>query len=58
MSWAELVLGIWILVSPWILGYWRVSSALWSAVVAGVLVALLALWQIIGVDENNHGQNG
>ena len=54
MSWAELVLGIWILVSPWILGYWRVSSALWSAVVAGVLVALLALWQIAGVEDHKN----
>ena len=54
ISWAQLVLGIWMIVSPWILSYWRITSALWSAVVAGVIVALLALWQIVGIDEHNN----
>ena len=52
--WGHFVLGIWILVSPWILGYWRVTPALWSGVVAGALVTLLSLWQIVGVEDHNH----
>ncbi len=51
LGWMSLFLGIWILASPFILGYWRVTSALWSQIVAGVLVGLVALWQIIGADE-------
>lgn len=53
IHWAVFVLGIWIVVSPWILGYWKVSSALWSGVVSGALVSLLALWQIVGVENHN-----
>ena len=54
MNWIEFVLGIWILSSPWILGYWRITSALWSQVVAGVVLILLSLWRIVGVnDEKN-----
>ncbi|MBI2024715.1 MAG: SPW repeat protein [Candidatus Harrisonbacteria bacterium] len=42
------IAGLWLIVSPWILGYWKVSSALWSQVVAGVVIMLLSMWQLAG----------
>lgn len=56
LNWSEFALGLWVLVSPWILGYWRITTALWSGVVAGVLIILLSLWRIVGV-EDQHTNN-
>jgi len=41
-SWVNILLGIWVIISPFILGF-HSSSAVWSNVVAGVLVGILAL---------------
>jgi hypothetical protein len=50
----QLILGIWIIVSPWILGYASFTPALWGSVVSGVLIALLSLWAMYGVDSNKN----
>ena len=41
-SWVNIVLGIWLIISPFILGV-HSSGALWSNVVAGALVGILSL---------------
>lgn len=41
-SWVNILLGIWVIISPFILGF-HSSSAVWSNAVAGVLVGVLAL---------------
>ena len=51
-GWLQLILGIWLLASPWILGYWKVSAALWNQIIVGVLLILLSLWQFVGSDDN------
>ncbi len=48
-EWANLVLGIWAVLSPWILGFAAVSAAMWVHVIAGLIVAVLAgldLWYV------------
>lgn len=50
-SWLKFILGIWILISPWILGYWRITSALWNQIIIGVLIILLFLWEVVGTEE-------
>ena len=42
-DWANLVLGLWLVLSPWILGFSGTSSATWNGVIVGLLVGLLAL---------------
>jgi len=37
------VLGLWLLASPWVIGYDDGSTAMWNGVVSGVLLAALAL---------------
>ena len=44
----EVIVGIWVLVSPWILGYASLTPALWSNVLSGAVIGLLGLWQIFG----------
>ena len=42
-DWANLVLGLWLVLSPWLLGLRGPSRAPWNAVILGLLVGLLAL---------------
>lgn len=56
--WIEFVFGIWLLASPWILGYWRVTSALWSEIVIGAALVLLAIWRLAGVNGDSTERSG
>ncbi len=42
LEWANLVLGAWLFLSPWILGFSGTSAAAWSAWVLGALVVILS----------------
>jgi hypothetical protein len=48
LGWVQLVLGLWIFASPWILGFSDISTALWSNVIIGLLVVIFALWELFG----------
>ena len=37
------MLGIWLIVSPFLLGYAALSNALWNQIVLGVIIGILAL---------------
>ncbi len=54
LSWAMLVMGIWLILSPFVLGYWGVTSALWVQLVVGVLVGLSAIWQLVDTNDNTN----
>lgn len=41
-EWSELVVALWLLVSPWVLGFSGLSAAMWNAVIVAVLVGVLA----------------
>jgi len=41
-DWLALALGLWLLISPWLLGFSDVGVAAWNAVLVGVGIALFA----------------
>jgi hypothetical protein len=45
-EWANLVLGLWLIASPWLLGFAATANAMWTVVVLGVLVAAVSLWAV------------
>ena len=45
-DWANGVLGVWLVVSPWILGFSALTAALWNHIVVGVLIVALAAWEL------------
>lgn len=45
-EWANLVLGVWSIVAPWALGFSAVAAATWAHVIAGVVIAVLAVGNI------------
>lgn len=45
-AWANIVLGTWLVVSPWLIGFSGLEPALWNAVIVGAAIAVLALWAL------------
>lgn len=42
LAWANVVLGAWLFISPWALGYTNLDGASWNAWIVGVLVVIVA----------------
>lgn len=53
-EWANAAFGIWLIISPWVLGYSGHFAAMLNAVVVGALVTVLALWEL-GTDKDIGG---
>lgn len=51
-EWASLIVGLWLIASPWLLGFSTSSNPMWTHVVLGVLVTALAIWAVW--DERQH----
>lgn len=45
-DWVTGVLGVWLVVSPWIVGFTALGAALWNTVVVGLLILALAAWEL------------
>jgi hypothetical protein len=46
-EWANLIIGLWTVVAPWVLGFSALTAAVWVHVIAGLVVAIVAaarLW--------------
>ncbi len=44
-SWVDFVLGLWLIIAPFVLGYRALSgTATWNDVLLGVLIAVFSLW--------------
>jgi xanthine/uracil permease len=46
-EWSELVLGLWLIASPWVLAFSGNQDARVNAVIVGLIVAVLALWVLV-----------
>jgi uncharacterized membrane protein HdeD (DUF308 family) len=44
LSWLNALLGLWVLVSPWVLSYVGQATALWTAIVLGIIAIVLGVW--------------
>jgi hypothetical protein len=53
-EWANAAFGAWLIVSPWVLGFAGLSTAMLNAVIAGVVVLALAVWAL-GTDKDIGG---
>jgi hypothetical protein len=41
-EWANLVVGLWTVAAPWVLGFSAATAAMWAHVIIGIVIALLA----------------
>lgn len=44
LDWINAVLGLWLLVSPFVLSYSTTRVAMWNDAIVGIVVIVLALW--------------
>lgn len=51
-SWVIFTLGVWIFVSPWVLGFAGYPLALWSNLLSGVGIVTVTLWSLFGKGAN------
>ncbi len=40
--------GIWLIISPFVLGFWRVPAATWDNIIVGIVVLILAATRVAG----------
>lgn len=45
-EWTEAILGLWMVISPWALGYGHLQMAMLVAAVGGLAVVALAVWTL------------
>lgn len=50
-EWSEFALGLWLIASPWALGFNALYAARLNAVIVGLIVAALALWVLLSDKE-------
>jgi len=50
-SWVNVVLGFWLIVSPFVLGFYGMNGGTWTAVIVGLLVIFLAGWSSLAARE-------
>jgi len=46
-SWVQLIVGVWILASPWVFGFSDVSIGTWSNVICGVILIVIGAHSIL-----------
>lgn len=51
-EWASGVLGAWLIVAPWVLGFAGIAVALWTHLVLGALALVMSAWALW---EYRHG---
>ena len=47
-EWIEAALGLWLIISPYILGFTAQMNATVNQVIVGIIVAALAIWTVAG----------
>ena len=55
LNWVLVLAGIWLIISPWVLGYNTVTGAMGNNVVLGVIVGVIGLVQALGGKKEGGG---
>jgi VIT1/CCC1 family predicted Fe2+/Mn2+ transporter len=51
-EWVGLVLGAWILISPWVFGTAAIGFMKWSNVLVGLALVIMNAWKIFSKETN------
>ncbi len=55
-NWTQLALGLWIILSPWFLGFSSITVMKWSNLIAGTVIFLINVWIIFG-EKRSSGEH-
>ena len=53
-EWVNFVLGLWLIISPWVLRFSPDIGAMWTHVILGILVAAVSAWAVWGHRHTPH----
>jgi hypothetical protein len=53
LSWINAVLGLWVLLSPWILGFSQFNVPTGNNIILGVIVIVLASWSALATNADH-----
>jgi hypothetical protein len=56
-NWTELIIGFWIMVSPWLFGFSDISIMKWSNVICGLILVLINAWMLFGKEPITAGED-
>ncbi|MGH6894965.1 MAG: SPW repeat protein [Geminicoccaceae bacterium] len=48
-EWTNLLIGLWLVISPWVLGFSGNAVATWNTLVVGLLIFALAAWELYDI---------
>lgn len=51
LSWLNLILGAWVVISPWVLGFSGSSTPMWDNVITGIVAFIVAGWAAMATAE-------
>lgn len=51
-SWVNALIGLWLIIAPFAIGYSFIQQALWNDVIIGIAVAVLATWSALATPRN------
>jgi hypothetical protein len=51
-DWVSLILGAWLFISPWVLGFYTsMHSMAWNAYIVGALIFLIGIWGVVAARQ-------
>ena len=56
LSWVNFVLGLWLIIAPFVLHYREVSLVTWNSVIVGIVIAILAIARALESSNVQHLQ--
>ncbi len=48
LNWISVLVGIWLIISPWVLNFQGMPNATWNSVIFGIIVGIIGLIQSLG----------
>ncbi len=49
LDWISFIVGLWLIVSPFVLGFSILTIAMWDAVIVGIVNAVLSIWAALSI---------
>ena len=50
LDWINVVLGVWLIIAPFVLGYYSaIVAAIWNDIIVGIVVTVLAVWAALAI---------
>jgi len=58
LNWINVILGAWLIIAPFIIGYTSFAAALWNDIIVGIVAVILAGWAAIATPNVKNEAGG